>query len=101
MNKDLTTISKGVLQTNDSEYVRLVSLISEVWDEAKEKAAIAVNTELLEANWQTGRYIVEYEQGGNTKAKYGEQLITNLAKDLTRMRGRGFSRSNLIYMRKF
>ena len=37
--KDLTTISKGVLQTNDSEYVRLVSLISEVWDEAKEKAA--------------------------------------------------------------
>lgn len=28
-------------------------------------------------------------------------MITNLAKDLTRMRGRGFSRSNLIYMRKF
>lgn len=50
MNKDLKTISTGVLQTNDSEYVRLVSLISEVWDEAKGKAAIAVNTELLEAN---------------------------------------------------
>ena len=39
--------------------------------------------------------------GGKAKARYGEQLITNLAKDLTRMRGRGFSRSNLIYMRKF
>jgi hypothetical protein len=72
-----------------------------LWEKAKEKAAFAVNTELLEANWQTGRYIVEFEQGGNTKARYGEQLITNLAKDLTRMRGRGFSRSNLIYMRKF
>ena len=44
---------------------------------------------------------MEFEQGGNAKARYGEQLITNLAKDLTRLRGKGFSRSNLIYMRKF
>ena len=101
IKKDFATTSKGILQNNDSEYVRLVSQISGLWEKAKEKAAFAVNTELLEANWQTGRYIVEFEQGGNTKARYGEQLITNLAKDLTRMRGRGFSRSNLIYMRKF
>ena len=100
-NKDIAKISTADLQTNDSEYVRLVSLISDVWEDAKKKAAIAVNTELLDANWQTGRYIVEYEQGGNVKAKYGEQLITNLAKDLTRIKGKGFSRSNLIYMRKF
>ena len=101
IKKDLTTLSKGIIQNNDSEYVRLVSQISGLWEKAKEKAAFAVNTELLKASWQTGRYIVEFEQGGNTKARYGEQLITNLAKDLTRMRGRGFSRSNLIYMRKF
>lgn len=100
MKKDLTVTSKDSLQANDSEYVRLVSLISDVWEKARDNAAIAVNTELLEANWQTGRYIVEFEQGGNIKARYGEQLITNLAKDLTRLRGRGFSRSNLIYMRK-
>lgn len=60
----------------------------------------AVNSELLMANWRTGQYIVEFEQDGKAKARYGEQLITNLAKDLTRLRGRGFSRSNLIYMRK-
>ena len=101
IKKDMATTSEGIMQNNDSEYVRLVSQISGLWEKAKEKAAFAVNTELLEANWQTGRYIVEFEQGGNTKARYGEQLITNLAKDLTRMRGRGFSRSNLIYMRKF
>ncbi len=100
MKKDLTVTSKASLQTNDSEYVRLVSLISDVWEKARDRAAAAINTELLEANWHTGRYIVEFEQGGNVKARYGEQLITNLAKDLTRLRGRGFSRSNLIYMRK-
>lgn len=65
--------------------MRLIAHISNLWDEAKGKAAIAVNTELLEANWLTGRYIVEFEQGGNAKARYGEQLITNIAKDLTRI----------------
>lgn len=90
----------GQLPSDDPEYARLVSLISNLWEEAKAKAAIAVNTELLDANWKTGQYIVEFEQGGNPKAKYGEKLITNLAKDLTRLRGKGFSRSNLIYMRK-
>ena len=97
---DIIKQEHGQLHAIDPEYVRLVSLISDLWEEAKAKAAIAVNTELLDANWKTGQYIVEFEQGGNPKAKYGEKLITNLAKDLTRLRGKGFSRSNLIYMRK-
>ena len=60
MANDLTT-TNAFLQTEDSEYVRLVSLISGLWDKAKENAAFVVNTELLEASWETGRYIVEYE----------------------------------------
>ena len=100
MANDLTT-AKGLLQTGDSEYVRLVSQISDLWENAKNKAALAINTELLDANWQTGQYIVEFEQGGNAKAKYGDRLLVNLSKDLTRLRGRGFSRSVLTYMRKF
>ena len=62
----------GQLISDDFEYARLVSLISDLWEDAKAKAAIAVNTELLDANWKTGQYIVEFEQGGNPKAKYGE-----------------------------
>ncbi|UKK48894.1 DUF1016 N-terminal domain-containing protein [Prevotella sp. E9-3] len=81
--------------------MRLVSLISGVWDKAREKAALAVNTELLDASWETGRYIVEYEQHGNVKAEYGKQLLTNLSKDLTKLRGKGYSRSNLFNMRLF
>ena len=49
--RDLTMLSDG-LAIGDSEYVRLVSLISDTWEKAKGKAALAVNTELLEANWQ-------------------------------------------------
>ena len=100
MANNLTT-ANSLLQTEDSEYVRLVSLISGVWEKAKGKAALAVNTELLDANWQTGRYIVEFEQHGNVKADYGKQLLTNLSRDLTRLRGKGYSRSNLFNMRLF
>ena len=42
-DKELKMTSTGVLQTSDSEYVRLVSLISGVWEKAREKAAYAVN----------------------------------------------------------
>ena len=85
----------------DSDYQQLVSNITSLWHQAKENAINAVNTELLDANWQTGKYIVEFEQGGKAKAEYGKQLLVNLSKDLTLRNGRGFSRSNLTYMRKF
>ncbi len=88
----------GVLE--DAGYGQLVSRISATWDEAKSKAAISINTELLEANWRTGKYIVEFEQGGNERAQYGANLINRLAKDLTVLRGKGFSKSNILYMRK-
>ena len=50
---------------------------------------------------RTGKYIVEYELKGKDRAEYGKQLLVNLAKDLTTKNGKGFSRSNLVYMRKF
>ncbi|MCQ2323488.1 MAG: PDDEXK nuclease domain-containing protein [Paludibacteraceae bacterium] len=85
----------------DTEYVSLVSHITRLWQDAKEQAYTAVNTSLLMASWNIGHYIVEFEQQGSNRAKYGERLLVNLSKDLTRINGRGFSRSNLTYMRKF
>ena len=53
----MATTSEGIMQNNDSEYVRLVSQISGLWEKAKEKAAFAVNTELLKARWVLDRCI--------------------------------------------
>lgn len=97
MNKELTTQN---LPIATDDYNLLIDNISTLWAGAKAKAITAVNTELLEANWQTGKYIVEFEQEGKVRAEYGKQLLVNLAKDLTRMNGKGFNRSNLTYMRK-
>ena len=98
MSKDLN-LQKIVVSTD--EYNQLIDNISSLWARAKEKAINAVNIEQLETSWQTGRYIVEFEQGGKLRAEYGKQLLVNIAKDLTLKNGRGFSRSNLLYMRKF
>lgn len=83
-----------------SNYNELLSKIDNVWSSAKAKAASAINSELLDANWQTGRYIVEFEQKGYVRAEYGAQLLLKLSRDLRLSHGKGFSRSNLTYMRK-
>ncbi|WP_293298861.1 PDDEXK nuclease domain-containing protein [Pedobacter sp. UBA4863] len=85
----------------NSEYQQLIGQISTTYNEGRNRAAQAVNTQLVETYWAIGRYIVEFEQGGSNKAKYGKSLINHLAEDLSTMHGKGFSRSNLIYMRLF
>jgi len=46
-----------------------------------------------------GKRIVEFEQKGEERANYGAELLKKLAKDLSLKYGKGFSRSNLQYMR--
>ncbi|MCQ2319271.1 MAG: PDDEXK nuclease domain-containing protein [Bacteroidales bacterium] len=101
MNSFHTKQRSDLSVVKDTEYVKLISLIDDLWTNAKLEAITAVNTSLLMVNWQTGQYIVEFEQGGNAKARYGDNLLVNLARDLTKLKGRGFSRSALSYMRKF
>jgi len=81
------------------DYKQLIDKIGITYQSAKTKIISAINTEMLYAYWQIGREIIEFEQGGKLKAEYGKQLLINLAKDLTYNHGRGFSRSNLQYMR--
>lgn len=83
----------------NTDYQLLIDKIGNVYQSAKSKIISAVNTEMLFAYWQIGRDIIEFEQGGQLKAEYGKQLLLSLAKDLTDKHGRGFSRSNLQYMR--
>jgi len=84
------------LQAN---YQSLISTISQTFEHGRNTAARAVNTQLLHTYWEIGQYIVEYEQNGSDRATYGKQLIDKLAIDLSIIHGKGFSRSNLIYMR--
>lgn len=84
----------------DSTYNSLLSSISYIYEQAKENSIKAFNSILLDAYWQIGKIIVEQEQKGLAKAPYGDQLIENLALDLTGEYGKGFSKTNLFNMRQ-
>lgn len=87
-----------VLQEN-IKYQQLIEIIGERYVSAQNNVVAAVNTQMLHAYWEIGKYIVEFEQGGIDKADYGLYLMERLAKDLSLKHGKGFSRSNLSYMR--
>ena len=50
---------------------------------------------MVDAYWKIGQRIVEEEQGGQAKAAYGSQLITELSRRLGDDFGKGFSVANL------
>lgn len=68
--------------------------------EGRKSAAKTVNSILVQTYWTIGKYIVEFEQDGKEHAKYGDELLLRLSRDLTIKYGKGFSRSNLTYIRK-
>ena len=87
--------------SQDNPYQQLIGHIAKDYQQGQHQAAQAINTQLIETYWQIGQRIVEFEQNGQQRAEYGKALITQLAKDLTLLLGKGFSRSNVVYMRLF
>lgn len=82
-------------------YENLLGSISDTYTRGQVQATHAVNVQLLETYWKIGQHIVEFEQGGHVRATYGKALISNLARDLTLLHGKGFSVSNVKRFRQF
>ena len=99
MGKEELVLSND-LQTDKELSVLADSIILEV-NQAKNLFATSMNVMMVKTYWNIGHHIVEFEQNGNKKAKYGTSMLTKLAKILTVRLGRGYSRPNLNNMRKF
>lgn len=87
--------------SHNEEDNALFAQIKNVLDETRRQVARSVNTTIVKAYWQVGKYIVEYEQQGKGRAEYGKGVITNLSKRLTMEYGGGFSVPNIKLMRQF
>ncbi|WP_310645426.1 PDDEXK nuclease domain-containing protein [Limnohabitans sp.] len=98
---ELNTNTSNSPNPNNPGYQQLLAQISGTFSQGQARAAQAVNTVLIDTYWQVGQHIVEFEQAGQQRATYGKALLEDLARDLTLRHGRGFSRSNLSYMRLF
>lgn len=90
---------KKLMQGNIGD--RLYSQIVQLLQESRKSVAIQVNTSLLATYWNIGRLIVEDEQKNDQRAAYGSQLMKQLSKRLSENFGKGFSVSNLQFMRRF
>ena len=87
--------------TQFKTYDQLIHQITATYIQGQNNAVMAVNAHLVQTYWHIGQYIVEFEQEGKQRAEYGKSLIDKLSGDLSLQLGKGFSRSNLIYMRLF
>ena len=83
-----------------NQYDKLVSQISETYVEGKRKTVMTVSRQVTETYWKVGKQIVEFEQNGKQRAKYGSSLMERLSKDLSLLHGKGFSLSNIKRMRQ-
>lgn len=88
----------SISETNiDKLYLNTVDLIQY----ARSLAVKQVNFIQLMTYYSIGRWIVEEQQEGSTRAKYGQQVIKNLSEKLLNEFGRGFSGDTLKNARKF
>jgi hypothetical protein len=89
------------MKVSKNTYSNLIDNIGVILEKSRTNAIYAINAELVKANWEIGRHIVEFEQNGNERAEYGTSLLIHLSKDLKLRFGKGFGRRNLLDMRRF
>ena len=95
---------KGALKLSDLTHHNSISMMDEIRElllAARQRVAVQVNTELLSTYWNVGKIIVEHEQENKDRADYGKQTLKEFSKELTKEFGKGFSVSNLQFMRRF
>lgn len=79
----------------------LVERIDALIIESRKRVVTAVNTAMVYTYYEIGRYLVEEEQGGKTRAEYGKAILKGVSAQLTQRWGKGWSYENLVNMRRF
>ena len=86
------------------EYAHTDSLLHDsqlIIESARSRAYMAINTAMVERNWLLGKRIAEEELKGQNRAEYGSEIIKRLARDLTSLYGKGFTKTNLYQFVQF
>jgi predicted nuclease of restriction endonuclease-like (RecB) superfamily len=86
------------MKMNTLNFESLVSVIEQTHIHLQHQAVKAVNVSLTVRNWLVGYYIVEFEQKGEDRAKYGQKLFKVLAEKIS---VKGLGETNLKLSRQF
>lgn len=79
----------------------LVLEISTIVNEVKTNLSKEINKSIIYVYWNIGRIIVKHENEDNNRLEYGKEVLKELSKELTKLLGKGYSLTNLTYMRWF
>ena len=88
-----------IIESN--EFQNLSDKSKKLIDSARSNMRQMANAITVLTSFLLGRYIIEQEQQGSERAKYGAKVLDSLSSYLTEEYGRGFSRSNVAGMRQF
>ena len=87
-----------MLEKNNSKMIQeITSLVNEV----KSNLSSEINRSIIYVYWNIGRIIVKHENENNNRLEYGKEVLKGLSTELTKYLGKGYSVSNLKYMRTF
>jgi predicted nuclease of restriction endonuclease-like (RecB) superfamily len=89
------------INSGESGELGFFQSVAELIQSARCNVERQVNTAMVVTYFEIGRRIVEKEQHGAKRARYGEKIIQGLADYLTAHLGRGYSIDNLKLMRRF
>lgn len=93
--------SSKAIQPATRSFEGLVRELRAFITESRRQIVRAVDFAQVQTCWGVGRYIVEFEQNGSDRAKYGAKLLPKLSERLTADFGQGFDERNLRNMRLF
>ena len=94
----LTKIVEGWAQHQSPSFDELAQSVLQTHQTAQSGAIRAVNQMATLRNWLIGCYIVEYEQRGSDRAKYGERLLKRLEE---RVNTKGLNETLFLAARRF
>jgi len=78
-SQDIQQLATQWQQRTQHSFTQLVDAVRITHGFAQNTAVRAINRMATLRNWLIGYYVVEYEQSGEDRAKYGEQILEKLA----------------------
>lgn len=99
-NRKEKTMKNRIIASGKGEYGALLGKIAEIITGARARIVRDIDATQVYAYWLIGKAIIENEQRGRSRAKYGQQTLINLSRDLVTHFGKGFSVDNLQNMRR-
>ena len=101
MKKEKEVVTENPMELSSEQLQNLCKKAIALINQARNTAVREINLVQLLTYYTLGEWIVEVQQGGTGRAKYGKKVLETLSNVLNKEFGKGYSVSTLTNIRKF